>query len=189
MSQPASASERILLGEITGVHGIKGEIVIRSFTSNPEDIAAYGPLSDEAGTRLYDIDPIRSGPKGVVARIDGVNDRTAAEKLRGIKLYIARSALPPPEDDAFYFNDLVGLETVDADGIAFGRIVAVHNYGAGDIIEVKITGHSGSELVPFTNQYVPDVDIKIGRARVLLPASTEGEPAPGIEPQGHEDGE
>lgn len=170
-----TAPSRVLLGEIVGVHGIKGDVIIRSYTADPEDIAAYGSLSDAAGTSLYDITPVRSGPKGVVARIAGINDRTAAELLRGTKLYVDRAALPPAEDDAFYFMDLVGLTAVDQEQKAFGKIVAVHNYGAGDIIEVHVEGQRASELVPFSDAFVPRIDLQAGTAVVLLPAADDSE--------------
>jgi 16S rRNA processing protein RimM len=173
-----SKSERVLLGEITGVHGIKGEVVIRSYAADPGDIAAYGSLQDAAGTKTYEIIPVRAGPKGVVARIAGIDDRTSAEKLRGTKLYVDRAALPTPDDDSFYFTDLIGLKVIGGDGNAFGRISAVHNFGAGDIIEVVIDGTPGSELVPFADAYVPEVNIAEGWVRVLLPASTGDDDAP-----------
>lgn len=174
-----SKSDRVLLGEITGVHGIKGEVVIRSYAADPGDIAAYGRLQDSAGTTTYEVVPVRTGPKGVVARIAGIDDRTSAERLRGTKLYVDRAALPAPDDDSFYFTDLIGLTVIDGDGKAFGRISAVHNFGAGDIIEVVIDGTPGSELVPFADAYVPEVNIAEGWVRVLLPASTGEEHDPG----------
>lgn len=167
---------RILLGEITSVHGIKGEVVIRSYAATPEGIAAYGPLADAGGTRHYEIVPLRSGPKGVVARIKGIEDRSAAEHLRGTKLYVARAALPEPEDEAYYVTDLVGLSAADAAGRAFGKIVAVHNFGAGDIVEVAIDGTRTTELVPFTAATVPDVSIAAGSATIILPPETLDEP-------------
>ncbi|MDO9381913.1 MAG: ribosome maturation factor RimM [Hyphomicrobiaceae bacterium] len=173
-----SKSDRVLLGEITGVHGIKGEVVIRSYAADPEDIAAYGRLQDHAGTRTFDVLPVRVGPKGVVARIAGIEDRTSAERLRGTKLYVTRAMLPVPGDRSFYFMDLIGLKAIGGDGNAFGRVTAVHNFGAGDIIEVSVDGHPGSELVPFADAYVPDVNIADGWVRVLLPASTSEEDEP-----------
>lgn len=170
-----SAQPRVLLGEIIGVHGIKGDVVIRSYTANPEAIASYGRLSDAAGTRSYDISPIRSGPKGVVARIAGIDDRTTAEKLRGTKLYIDRNALPPPETGAFYFTDLIGLKAIDLEQKAFGKIVAVHNYGAGDMIEVQIDGQSASELIPFSDAFVPKVDVQGGSVVVIVPVPEDGD--------------
>lgn len=178
MISSASASPRILLGEITGVHGIKGEVVIRSYAADPEDIGAYGPLSDQSGRATYEITPLRSGPKGVVARVAGIQDRTAAEQLRGTKLYIARAALPAADDNEFYVTDLVGLRAVIPQGTAVGKIVAVHNFGAGDIVEVAIAGEKATELVPFTDAYFPLVDVAGGHVHLVLPASVEGEDPP-----------
>jgi 16S rRNA processing protein RimM len=171
----ASSDRRVLLGEITTVHGVKGEVVIRSYTADPLAVADYGPLSTDGSDRTFVIDAARATPKGVVARVAGVSDRNAAEALRGVKLYVSRDAMPEAEDGSFYFMDLVGLSTVDVDGQEFGKITAVHNFGAGDIIEVTFVseGKSTSELVPFTDEHVPNVDIAAGRATVLLPAQTD----------------
>lgn len=168
MSRPRHA---VLLGEITRVHGVRGEVVIRSYTANPEAIGDYGLLSTESGERTFNILSARSTPKGVIARIADVENRDAAERLRGVKLYVDRDALPAAEDGTFYFEDLVGLTTVDAAGTAFGTITAVHNFGAGDLLEVSIAGVATSELVPFSDAFVPDVDIAARRATVLLPVA------------------
>lgn len=163
---------RILLGEIVGVHGIKGDLIVRSYTEAPDAIGDYGPLSDEAGERTFDVSVVRSGPQGVVARIAGVLDRTAAEALRGTKLYVDRAQLPAAEDNQYYHADLIGLAAVDPDGHAFGRIVAVHNYGAGDFVEVA-TNAGDRLLVPFTDACIPVIDLGEGRATVIAPAETE----------------
>lgn len=161
------AAKRILLGEITGVHGIKGELIIRSYAAG--NIAAYGPLADAAGQRTFEIIPIRSGPKGVVVRIVGIEDRTAAEGLRGVKLYVDRAKLPAAETNEYYVTDLIGLTAVDGEDRVIGKVSGVHNYGAGDIIEVSLDGHRTSELIPFTNAFVPRVDLSQGRATILIP--------------------
>lgn len=170
--------ERILLGQIARVHGVRGEMVVRSFTADPADVAAYGPLSDKSGTRHFDLTLVRSGPKGVVVRIAGVQDRDAAEALRGTELYVAREALPAPEADAFYHADLAGLSAVDGDGAALGTVTGVHNYGAGDFLEVALAA-GGSVLVPFTNANVPDVDLASRRATIVPPLDDDGEAEPG----------
>jgi 16S rRNA processing protein RimM len=166
-------ASRLLLGRIAGAHGIRGEVLIHAYTSAPEDIAAYGPLSDAAGKRSFEIGIVRTTPKGVVARIAGVADRTAAEALKGVELYVNRARLPEAGEDEFYHADLIGLAAVDPAGKAIGEIVAVQNYGAGDLIEVRLAGSAKTELIPFTETAVPQIDIAARRAVVVMPASTD----------------
>lgn len=167
--------ERVLLAAILGAHGIRGEVTIKSFADNPEDLRSYGPFSDESGARTYELSAVRASGKGIVARFKGVNDRNAAEALKGAKLYVNRAQLPPPEEGAFYHIDLVGLPAFDRAGAAVGEVVAVHNFGAGDIIELRLQGKSKTELIPFTDAYVPEVDIAGRRVVVELPVE-EDEP-------------
>lgn len=159
----------IQLGEFGAAHGIRGEISIRTFTADPEDIAAYGPLSDKSGHRTFTITSLRATPKGIIARLSGVDDRTAAEKLRNVGLYVKRSRLPPPEAGAYYHEDLIGMEAITEEGSSLGRITAVLNYGAGDIIEIAKSGETDSLLIPFTNAAVPTVDPDAKRIVVVLP--------------------
>jgi 16S rRNA processing protein RimM len=162
----------ILLGRITGAHGIRGEVVVHSFAAVSEDIAAYGPLSNEAGTRSFVLKVVRLTPKGaVIARIVGVTDRTAAEALRGTELYVARDKLPPPAEGEFYYTDLVGLAAVSPEGAPLGEITGVHNFGAGDLVEVRLAGKADTELVPFTDAFVPSVDIAGRRVVIVLPSA------------------
>jgi 16S rRNA processing protein RimM len=165
----------VLLGRIAGAHGIRGEVLIKSFTAAPEDIGAYGALSTEDGARAFEIASARPTAKGVVARLKGVADRNAAEALRGIDLYVARDRLPPPSDDEFYYADLIGMTAVTADGATFGEIVAVQNFGAGDLIEVRLAGKTKTELFPFTDTVVPEVDVAARRVTVVpTPESADG---------------
>ncbi|MBA4130016.1 MAG: 16S rRNA processing protein RimM [Hyphomicrobium sp.] len=167
----------ILLGEIGSAHGIKGEVSIRTFTEDPADIAAYGPLSDKAGKRTFKIAGLRVSAKAVIARLQGVDDRTAAEKLRNTGLYVKRSQLPELEPGAYYYEDLAGLAAVDPDGSVLGTVVGVVNYGAGDLVEISRPGERETLLVPFTKEAVPAVDIETGRVTVVLPkfADDDGE--------------
>lgn len=163
----------ILLGRITGAHGIKGEVVVHSFAAVPEDVGAYGPLSDAAGSRTFKLRVLRTTPKGaIIARIAGVADRTAAEALKGVELYVARDKLPAPADGEFYHVDLIGLAAVAPDGSAIGEIVAVQNYGAGDLLEIRVPGRKDTELVPFDDNFVPRVDLAAGHAVVVMPVSS-----------------
>ncbi len=162
--------DRILLGRIAGAHGIRGEVLIKTFTAAPENVGAYGPLSDESGTRTFKLKSARATPKGVVARLQGVDDRNGAEALKGIALYIERDRLPAAAEGEFYHADLIGLAAVDGDGKPIGEIVAVQNYGAGDLLEIRLAGSSKTELVPFTDAAVPEVDIAARRVVVVMPA-------------------
>ena len=134
------APYRILLGRIAGAHGIRGEVLIHAFTDPPENVAAYGPLSDESGARAFTIEIVRATAKGVVAQLAGIADRNAAEALKGIDLYVARERLPPVAEEEFYHADLIGLAAMDRDGKRVGEIVAVQNYGAGDLLEIRLAG-------------------------------------------------
>ena len=167
---------RILLGHIAGAHGIRGEVLIKTYTEAPENVGAYGPLSDENGTRTFKLKSARATPKGVVARLQGVDDRNGAEVLKGIALYIERDRLPAAADGEFYHADLIGLAAVDGDGKPLGEIVAVQNYGAGDLLEIRLAGSGRTELVPFTDAAVPEVDIAARRAVVILPSEARDEP-------------
>ena len=160
---------RVLLGRIASAHGIRGEVLIHAYTQAPENIGAYGPLSDADGMRTFTVASARVTQKGVVARLEGVNDRNAAEALRGVELYVDRKRLPATSEDEFYQADLVGLSAVDSSGEALGTIVAVHNFGAGDLLEIRLAASGKTELIPFTDEVVPGVDIAAGRAVVVMP--------------------
>lgn len=140
---------------------------IRTFTERAEDIAAYGPLTDETGARsftLVDLKPIKGG---IAARVEGIQDRTAAEALKGTQLYVARDVLPDSEGDEFYHTDLLGMRVVTVNGEEFGRVLAVHDFGAGDVLEIEHM--DGPPLVvPFTRDTVPEIDTDKGHL-VLIP--------------------
>ena len=154
---------RICLGVITGAHGVRGLLRIKSFTAAPADIAAYGPLEDEAGTRRFEV-TVKGETKGLVlAALAGVEDRDAAEALKGTRLYIERAALPPLEDEEEYYHaDLIGLMAETRDGQGLGRVVAVHNFGAGDLLEIA-PDEGPTLMLPFTKAAVPRVDLTAGR--------------------------
>jgi 16S rRNA processing protein RimM len=165
----AGSGRRILLGRIAAAHGIRGEVLIRTFTEHPEDIAAYGPLDDGTG-RTFKLKVVRVTPKGVVACIAGIADRTAAEALKGASLYVSRERLPPPDDGQYYHADLIGLAAVDPEGRVVGEVAAVLNHGAGDILEVRLAAGGKTELVAFTDVFVPEVDLAGRRVVVQLDA-------------------
>jgi 16S rRNA processing protein RimM len=166
-------SSRVLLGRIAGAHGIRGEVLIKSFAAVPENINTYGPLSTEDGSRAFEIASARSTAKGVVARLVGIYDRNAAEALRGTDLYVARDRLPPATDDEYYHADLIGMTAVTPDDAALGEIVAVHNFGAGDLIEIRLAGKAKTELFPFTDAVVPEVDVAARRVTIVPPPDND----------------
>src|SRR5690349_5250459 len=169
-----TGDRRILVGAIAGAHGVRGAVRIRSFTADPRAVGAYGALFDEAGTRRFQLTVTGNAKGGVVAQIAGVADRDQAEALKGTRLYIAREALPPPDGpEEFYIADLVGLDADRPDGSRLGRVTAVDNYGAGDVVEIALAA-GGSLAVPFTRQTVPVVDIEGGRLVVDPPAEVAG---------------
>src|SRR4029453_1514984 len=174
--------ERILVGAIAGAHGVRGQVRIKSFTDDPAAVAAYGPVSDESGQKRFDLVVVGRAKGGVIARIEGVADRTAAEALRGLRLYIERTGLPPPNPDEYYRVDLIGLAAELADGTFYGRIKSVDDYGAGDILEIE-RADGATELLPFTDRVVPQVDIAARRVVVDPPVYVEP-PANGAQDHG-----
>jgi 16S rRNA processing protein RimM len=149
----------VLLGAIAGAHGVKGLVRVKSFAAEPKAIAEYGVLEDKAGHRV--VLTLKGGSNEMLlAQIDGVTDRDQAEKLKGTELYVPRGALPATDADEFYYADLVGLEVRLTDGSRFGTVCAVHDFGAGDSLEIERDG--GEVLVPFTRAAVPTVDIEGG---------------------------
>jgi len=170
--------KRILLGEITGAHGIRGEVLVRSYTGDPQAIADYGALTDERGASPLTLKVLRMTPKGaIVARVKGVADRNGAEALKGRKLCIVRAAMPEPDDeDDFYYADLIGLTVVDERANALGEVVAVQNYGAGDLLEIRLAATGKTELVPFTKLCVPRIDLAARRVTIVMPEMVEGTP-------------
>lgn len=153
---------RVLLGVVVAPHGVRGEVRIQSYCEDPADIGSYGALTDESGKRSFTVHPLGEVRGNVRARIDGVTDRDAAEKLRGLRLYVARDALPPPAEGEWYHVDLIGLRVVGVDGKAYGKVLAVQDFGAGTLLEVGDETGARSFLLPFSDQAVPTVDIAGG---------------------------
>lgn len=164
----SDAKDRVLLGEIGAAQGLKGEVRLRSYTQDPASIAGYGALEDEQG-RSIEIEGVRVTPKALIARIKGVTTREGAEALTRTKLYIDRARLPAREEDEWYHLDLIGLAAIGQDGAAIGSVVGVHNFGAGDIIEIKPATGGPTVLVPFTRDSVPEVDVEGGRLTLVPP--------------------
>jgi 16S rRNA processing protein RimM len=169
----ASADQRVCVGRIGAAHGTRGEVKLWSFTADPMAIKDYGALATEDGTRTFTIETLRPGKDFLVARLTGIADRTAAEKLCNLDLYIARERLPESADtDEFYHADLIGLAAVGTDGRELGNVVAVHNFGASDLIEVQPVQGGMTVMLPFTEAIVPVVDIAGGRIVVVPPEGT-----------------
>lgn len=161
----------ICLGAFAGAQGVRGEVKVKSFTAIPADIASYGSLADEKGQRQFSLELLRETKPGFfVARLDGVQSREQAEALKGVRLYVARSCLPPPAADEFYYQDLVGLKVRASDGANLGQVKAVLNHGAGDLLElIDEPGEKGTRLVAFTKEAVPEIDFAAGVLTVILP--------------------
>ncbi len=165
--------ERVCVGVILGAHGLKGAVRVKSFTVRPLDVAAFGAVEDETGRRSFRLRALGESKGIVTVALDGVADRTAAEAFKGLKLFVARDALPPPEDDEFYYEDLVGLRAEGTDGKDLGRVKGVFDFGGGDVVEIE--GPEGSLMLAFTRASVPVVDIAGGRLVVEPPLEIEAD--------------
>jgi 16S rRNA processing protein RimM len=169
----AAASDPILLATIGAAHGVKGEVRVKSFSADPLALGNYGPLAAEDGRHL-EIERLRPSKGVLIVKFRGIDDRNAAEALNGLSLYVARNALPAAEDDEFYHADLIGLEAVTPEGEPLGMVVAVHDFGAGDLLDIA-PSRGPSILVPFTKSAVPEIDLAAGRMTVVPPSFAEAE--------------
>lgn len=167
----AEPSNRICVGAIAGAFGVRGEVRLKSFCAVPEDIATYGPLTTEDGSRRFSVKLTRPVTGGLGARLSGVETKEQADALKGVTLWADRAALPALGDDEFYHADLIGLEVMDTGGASLGRVRAIYDHGAGDILEVY--GTSGILLIPFTRAAVPTVDLAARRIVADPPGSDE----------------
>jgi 16S rRNA processing protein RimM len=174
------SSRRILLGQIGAAHGIKGEVRIATHTAEPENIAGYGPLATNRPGLTVTITKVRRQKNVVIATLEGVSDRDTAERLNGVELYVDRDRLPEPDDeDDFYHADLIGLEARIDNGTVIGTVAAIHNHGAGDIIEVRDEQSGDSFLYPFTKAVVPEIKLADGYLTIVVPLDApEGEEEP-----------
>ena len=158
--------DRVLLGVVAAPHGVRGLVRIKSFTEDPMAVAAYGPLSDESGKKEYRVEALSAARGAVLARIEGVADRTAAEALRGIAALRGAQRLPATGEREWYEADLIGLEAVGTDGRDWGKVIAFHDFGAGSVMEVS----GGRSMLPFTDEAVPEIDVEGGKVLVDPPA-------------------
>jgi len=154
---------RVCVGAVAGAFGVRGEVRLKSFTAEPEDVAAYGPLATEDGARTFEVTLVKPVKAGFAARLTGVSTKEQADALRGTRLYAGREALPDPGEEEYYHADLIGLEVRDTGGTLLGRVRAIHDHGAGDLLEIHGPGLKQTVLLPFTREAVPTVDIAGGR--------------------------
>jgi 16S rRNA processing protein RimM len=169
----------ICVARIGAPHGVRGAVKLWTFTEDPLAVKRYGPLMAKDGARQFEVTHAREAKDHLVASFRGVTTREEAEKLNGIELYIAREKLPATDDDEYYHADLIGLAAVTSANEPLGRVIAIHNFGAGDIIEIA-PPQGVTMLLPFTNAVVPTVDLKGGRVVIELPQEIEGEDVPTI---------
>jgi 16S rRNA processing protein RimM len=162
-------SDLICIGSIAGSYGVQGEVRLKSFCAEPADIASYGPLTTEDGTRSFTVHLTRPVTGGYSARLSGVGTKEQADALRGTALCVDRSKMPSLPDDEFYHADLIGLAVYDTGGAVVGRVTAVHNHGAGDLLDVQPESGKSALLLPFTRAIVPTVDLKARRVIVDVP--------------------
>jgi 16S rRNA processing protein RimM len=164
-----TAAGRICVAEIGGAHGIGGEVKLKSFTADPMALKYYSPLESEDGTTRFAIEALRPGKSHLIAQLRGILDRSAAERLAGVKLFVPRACLPPVATDEFYHVDLIGLRAITAEGAEIGTVMAVHDFGAGDILELRLAQSDATLMLPFTATCVPEVDLARGRIMVVPP--------------------
>jgi 16S rRNA processing protein RimM len=160
-NQHRSSERRVILAIVGAAHGLRGEVRVRSFTEDPLAFGNYGPLTGSDG-RSYRVLSARPAGNMVIARLEGIGDRAAAEALNGLELSVHRSALGSPAGDEYYHADLIGLKAVDPGGNDYGKVVAIHNFGAGDVLELRRDGKA-SRMIPFSGAAVPSIEPEAGR--------------------------
>ena len=178
----------ILVGRVAGAFGVRGAVRLSAYPEDPLALLRYRPLLRQDGSAALTLQAGRAVKGAVVARAGELARKEAADALRGLRLYVPREALPEPDDDdEFYLADLIGLAAHTADGASFGRVKAVHNFKAGDILEVEPGAGRPARLIPFTREAVPQIDLAQGRLTVAPPAEIEGEPEEAVEQSPQDD--
>jgi 16S rRNA processing protein RimM len=169
-----NASSKVLVARFGAAHGVRGELKLWSFTEDPLAVIDYSPLETADGSRTFVLDSVRPQKDFLVARVAGVADRTAAEALRNLDLYVPRDRLPAiDEEAAWYVSDLIGLPAQTPEGETVGTVAAVHNFGAGDVLEIAPADGAQTLMLPFTAEAVPEVDVRAGRIVVVLPREAD----------------
>jgi 16S rRNA processing protein RimM len=164
------------MGVFGAPQGVRGEIRVKSLTGEPGAISAYGPLTNKGRTRSFAFESLRPLKDDMlVARLAGVSTRDAAEALKGVEIFARRDQLPPPREDEFYYDDLVGLDAVDAEGAPLGRVVSLMNHGAGDVLEIAPVGGGETLLLPFTKGVARHIDFDDRQIIIELPREVEGD--------------
>jgi 16S rRNA processing protein RimM len=172
---------QICIARIGAAHGVRGAVKLWTFTEDPFAVKRYGPLSTKDGARQFEVTDAREAKGHLVATLKGVTTRDEAERLNGVELYIAREKLPATREDEYYHSDLIGLAAVTTADRPLGRVIAIYNFGAGDIMEIA-PPQGATMLLPFTNAVVPTVDLKAGRVMIELPDEIEGEDESEVSP-------
>jgi 16S rRNA processing protein RimM len=168
---------QVCVARIGAAHGVRGAVKLWTFTEDPFAVTRFGPLATKDGARAFEVANARVGKGHLVATLKGVTTRNEAERLNGVELYVAREKLPATDEDEYYHTDLIGLVAVTTADHPLGKVIAIHNFGAGDIIEIA-PPKGATMLLPFTNAVVPTVDIAGGRVVIELPAEIEGDEPP-----------
>ncbi len=170
----ATSARLVCLGVFGAAQGVRGEVRVKSYTEDPKAIGAYGALTDQAGARVFAFESLRAlRDDMLVARVKGVSTREAAQALTGVEIFARRDQLPPPDVDEFYYDDLVGLAAVTREGSALGRVVALCNFGAGDILEIAPESDGDTLLLPFTRAVAVEIDFAGGRIVIEPPREIE----------------
>jgi 16S rRNA processing protein RimM len=165
---------QVCVARIGAAHGVRGAVKLWTFTEDPLAVKAYGPLRTKDGARQFEVTSAREAKGHLVATLKGISTREEAERLNGVELYVAREKLPKTGEDEYYHADLIGLAAVTPANEPLGRVIAIHNFGAGDIIEIAPPS-GATMLLPFTNAVVPTVDVAGGRVVIELPDEIEGD--------------
>jgi 16S rRNA processing protein RimM len=169
-----AAPGQICIARIGAAHGVRGAVKLWTFTEDPLAVMQYGALATKDGARSFEVATARAAKDHLVATLKGIATREDAERLNGIELYIAREKLPATDNDEYYHADLIGLAAVNAANEPLGRVIAIHNFGAGDIIEIAPT-QGATVLLPFTNAVVPEIDLASGRVVIEFPDEIDGD--------------
>ncbi|WP_298374181.1 ribosome maturation factor RimM [uncultured Bradyrhizobium sp.] len=164
----------VCVARIGAAHGVRGAVRLWTFTEDPLAVKDYGPLMTKDGTRQFEVTHAREAKDHLVVTLKGVASRDDAERLNGLELYVPRDRLPETDDNEYYHTDLIGLAAVTTTEQPLGKVIAIHNFGAGDIIEIA-PPQGATMLLPFTNAVVPTVDLAGGRVVIDLPQEIDGD--------------
>ena len=175
----SASSARVAVGVFGAPHGVRGEMRLKSFTGDPLAIIDYAPLTDKSGQRRFVLKKARSFKDDLlIVSVEGIADRDAAAKLTNLEVFASRELMPEVEEDEYYHADLIGLQAKDGAGKVIGFVIAMHNFGAGDIIEIKPVEGGQTLLLPFTKEIAPHIDLADETITIVMPEEIEGEEEP-----------